>query len=174
MSLLLLLFIGGGDGFLRKNRSNGTVENKIYPVDMSVGKRSRPCAGDAEAKELAAAGLLEEPSSPRSPLPERWAGGGSRLWALAGESSDEESGADRSEGRATAGCRSPRSGPSRLSLGRLGAAARSLPPAAMVLVCVGRSVQGAPDRRRFRSPRRWCRQWRKISRRWCRRIRRWL
>jgi hypothetical protein len=46
---------------------------------MSVGNCSRPCAGDAAVKELAAAGLLEEPSSPRSPLPERWAGGGSRF-----------------------------------------------------------------------------------------------
>jgi hypothetical protein len=84
---------------------------------MTVGNCSRPREGDLEAKKLAAAGLLEEPSSPQSPLPERWAGGGSRFWALAGESSDEESVEDKSEDRATAGCRSPRSGPSAVRLG---------------------------------------------------------
>jgi hypothetical protein len=84
---------------------------------MTVGSCSRPCEGDSEATKPAAAALLGDPSSPRSPLPERWAGGGSRFWALAGESSDEESDGDRSEDRVTAECCSPRSGPSAVSLG---------------------------------------------------------
>jgi hypothetical protein len=75
---------------------------------MTVGNCSRPREGDSEATKPAAAALLGDPSSPWSPLPERWAGGGSRFWALAGESSDEESVGDRSEDRAMAECCSPR------------------------------------------------------------------
>jgi hypothetical protein len=84
---------------------------------MTIGNSSRPREGDSEATKPVAATLLGDPSSPRSPLPERWAGGGSRFWALAGESSDEESDGDRSEDSATVECRSPRSGQSAVNLG---------------------------------------------------------
>jgi hypothetical protein len=156
---------------------------------MSVGKCSRPCAGDAEVKELAAAGLLEEPSSPRSPLPERWAGGGSRFWALAGESSDEESSEDRSEGRATAGCRSPRSGPSTVRLGDFLSPAWQRVDGAKLGVAGRRRKKFAPGGHGAR----WCREicpggarsaavsvpatvvqtGGKSSSCWCRRVRRW-
>jgi hypothetical protein len=87
---------------------------------MTVGNSSRPRGGDSEATKPGAAARPEEPedpSSPRSPLPESWAGGGSRFWALAGESSDEESDGDRSEEPVTVERRSPRSGPSAVNLG---------------------------------------------------------
>jgi hypothetical protein len=84
---------------------------------MTVGNSSRPREGDSEATKPVATALLGDPSSPRSPLPERWAGAGSRFWALAGESSDEESDGDRSEDPVTVECRSPRSGPSAVNLG---------------------------------------------------------
>jgi hypothetical protein len=84
---------------------------------MTVGNSSRPREGDSEATKPVAAALLGDPPSPRSPLPERWAGGGSRFWALAGESSDEESDGGRSEEPVTVECRSPRSGPSAVNLG---------------------------------------------------------
>jgi hypothetical protein len=84
---------------------------------MTVVSYSRPRAGDFEATKLAGASQLGEPSLPRSPLPERWAVGGSRFWALAGESSDEEGDDGGSADRATAECRSPRSGPSSVRLG---------------------------------------------------------
>jgi hypothetical protein len=51
----------------------------------------------------------------RSPLPEGRVVGGSRFWALAGESSDEEDGG--SGDLAEAECPSPRSGPATVSLG---------------------------------------------------------
>jgi hypothetical protein len=83
---------------------------------MTVASCSRPHAGDSAATKPASAALFWEPSSPRSPLPESWAVGGSRFWVLAGESSDEEDGGGSAD-RATAECRSPRSGPSSVSLG---------------------------------------------------------
>jgi hypothetical protein len=72
--------------------------------------------GDAEASKLGAAATTSAPPSPRSPLPESRAVRGSRFWVLADESSDEE---DLPEVGSVAAkvIRSPRSGPSAVTLG---------------------------------------------------------
>jgi hypothetical protein len=57
---------------------------------MTVGQLSAPPSGDSEATKAAAADGVQAPPSPRSPLPESRVCRGSRFWALAGESSDEE------------------------------------------------------------------------------------
>jgi hypothetical protein len=58
---------------------------------MTVASPPLPCCGDAVASSpVQAPATLPRPPSPRSPLPERRAVGGSRFWALADESSDEE------------------------------------------------------------------------------------
>jgi hypothetical protein len=57
---------------------------------MTVGEHAPPLSGAREATKAAAVAGVQAPPSPRSPLPESRAGGGSRFWALAGESSDEE------------------------------------------------------------------------------------
>jgi hypothetical protein len=81
---------------------------------MTVGLSSPPCSGDVGATKPEE--LRRRPPSPRSPLPERRAVGGSRFWALAGDSSDEEE-----DGEIQASCPvgdvSPRSGPATVTLG---------------------------------------------------------
>jgi hypothetical protein len=59
---------------------------------MTVGSPSSPSCGVAVAipSPAWAPAFPPRPLSPRSPLPERRAAGGSRFWALADESSDEE------------------------------------------------------------------------------------
>jgi hypothetical protein len=57
---------------------------------MTIGQLSAPPSGDSEATKAAATDGVQAPPSPRSPLPESWVCRGSRFWALAGESSDEE------------------------------------------------------------------------------------
>jgi hypothetical protein len=59
-------------------------------MKMTIGQCSAPLSGDPEATKAAAAAGVQAPSSPRSPLPESRVCRGSRFWALAGESSDEE------------------------------------------------------------------------------------
>jgi hypothetical protein len=72
--------------------------------------------GDAGATKLGAAVTTCTPPSPRSPLPESQAVRGSRFWALTDESSDDE---DLPEVDFVAAkvLRSPRSGPSAVTLG---------------------------------------------------------
>jgi hypothetical protein len=72
--------------------------------------------GDAGASTLGAAKSTGVPPSPRSPLPESRAVRGSRFWALADESSDEEDLPEIGSGPAEE-VRSPRSGPSAVTLG---------------------------------------------------------
>jgi hypothetical protein len=77
---------------------------------------SRLSSRDAEATKPEVADLRRQPTSPRSPLPECRAVGGSWFWALAGNSSDEED--DAGGPAASPGVAfSPRSGPSSVTLG---------------------------------------------------------
>jgi hypothetical protein len=83
---------------------------------MTVGQLSPPLSGDFKATKAEATTGAEAPPSRRSPLPESRVGRGSRFWALAGESSDEEE--EESQAPATQVADfSPRSGPSRVTLG---------------------------------------------------------
>jgi hypothetical protein len=72
--------------------------------------------GDAGASTLGAVKSTGAPPSPFSPLPESRAVRGSRFWALADESSDEEDLPEVRSGAAEV-LRSPRSGPSTVTLG---------------------------------------------------------
>jgi hypothetical protein len=81
---------------------------------MTVASSSRSLAGDAGASKLTGPLLNSDPPSPRSPLSECRVVGGSRFWALAKKSSDEE---DIGVGDlAEAECQSPRSGPAVVKL----------------------------------------------------------
>jgi hypothetical protein len=57
---------------------------------MGCGDAQGDSQGNAGASTLGAAKSTSAPPSPRSPLPESRAVRGSRFWALADESSDEE------------------------------------------------------------------------------------
>jgi hypothetical protein len=72
--------------------------------------------GDAVASKPAVPDPPRRPPSPRSPLPESRVVGGSRFWALGGESSDEEDAEDSTVVGAEE-LLSPRSGPSSVTLG---------------------------------------------------------
>jgi hypothetical protein len=83
---------------------------------MTVASVSPLPSGDPEATKPEAFDLRRQPPSPRSSLPERRVVGGSRFWALVGDSSDEE---EDVGGLATSPevAVSPRSGPSAVTLG---------------------------------------------------------
>jgi hypothetical protein len=83
---------------------------------MSSRDSAGDSRGDAGASTLGAAKSTGAPPSPRSPLPESRAVRGSRFWALADESSDEEDLPVLGSGPAEE-LRSPRSGPSAVTLG---------------------------------------------------------
>jgi hypothetical protein len=83
---------------------------------MTVAPVSPPLSGDAEASKPGNSDLLRRPPSPRSPLPESRVVRGSRFWALAGDSSDEEDEAGDLTSRPGVAV-SPRSGPSAVMLG---------------------------------------------------------
>jgi hypothetical protein len=148
---------------------------------MTVTPCSRPRAGDAEATKLAGAALTSEPTSPCSPLPEGRVMGGSRFWALSGESSDEENGG--SGNLVEEECLSPRSGPASVSLGdflspacqlvgvprlvQQGATIEDLLRGAVVRVFSGRCYRGTLDlERRKHALSRLGRIW-SSSLRWC-------
>jgi hypothetical protein len=81
---------------MEDNDHNGpTMANSIVtdsPRKMTVGSPLFPSCGIAEAIPLPARAptFPSRPLSPRSPLPECRAVGGSHFWALVNESSDEE------------------------------------------------------------------------------------
>jgi hypothetical protein len=83
---------------------------------MGCGDAQGDSQGDAGASTLGAAKSTSAPPSPRSPLPESRAVRGSRFWALADESSDEEDLPEVGSGAAEV-LRSPRSGLSTVTLG---------------------------------------------------------
>jgi hypothetical protein len=89
---------------------------------MTVAKAPLPRRGDAEATNLPSPDAARRPPFPRCPLPESRVCGGSRFWALAGESFDDEEALDcrTAATAATAECVSPpRSGPSPVTFGEV-------------------------------------------------------
>jgi hypothetical protein len=87
---------------------------------MTVGPCSAPLSGDSKATKPETAAGAQAPPSPRSPLPEGRVSWGSRFWALAGESSDEDEDSGEVEPQDLSGQvppSSPRSGPSCVTLG---------------------------------------------------------
>jgi hypothetical protein len=89
---------------------------RTLALAMGSGDAQGDSLGDAGVSMLGAAKSIGTPSSPRSPLPESRAMGGSRFWALADESSDEEDLPEVGSG-AVETLRSPRSGLSVVMLG---------------------------------------------------------
>jgi hypothetical protein len=83
---------------------------------MSSRDSTGDSRGDAGASTLGVAKSTRAPPSPRSPLPESRAVRGSRFWALADESFDEEDLPAFGSGPVEE-LRSPRSGPSAVTLG---------------------------------------------------------
>jgi hypothetical protein len=108
---------------------------------MGSGDAQGDSLGDAGASTLGAAKSTGAPPSPRSLLPKSRAVRGSRFWALVDESSDEEDLTEVGSGAAEV-LRSPRSGPSTVTLGDF------LSPA-WLQVCPGKPHAAARRRERF-------------------------
>jgi hypothetical protein len=83
---------------------------------MTVGAGLSPLPGDSKATKDSLAATVGAPPSPRSPLPESQVCRGSRFWALAGESSNDEEESPLSPVSSQRSS-SPRFGPSLVTLG---------------------------------------------------------
>jgi hypothetical protein len=73
---------------------HSVVHGKLFYVEskgkMTVASASPLPSGDVEATKPETSDLRRQPPSLWSPLPEHQVVGGSRFWALAGDSSEEE------------------------------------------------------------------------------------